>query len=168
MRPFHKQVLDSNRHHLQNIKNGVVKGIFLNDFIEIEKFYINPHAGAIDDTDFNSVANLVKKCYMWYDDYCARVNPREMQMQDIALLEKYRNVLNETMSIGSAYKDFFRVMVLYYDPHYMLPHHLDSVGINDLIRNVYKHYDGIEQAFNSIEIIKPNETLNLTFVAGKN
>lgn len=63
-----KVFLDTNRRHLQSIKNGTLRSIDAPKFWTIMVKEFNPPYGAIDYTDFDQVAKLVNDVYRCYDE----------------------------------------------------------------------------------------------------
>ena len=60
--------METNRHHLQNIKNGAIKNLPHAGFVRVMVEF-NPRYGGVDESDFNSVAKLVTETYQLYDQY---------------------------------------------------------------------------------------------------
>jgi len=63
-----KLFLDTNRHHLQAIKNGTLRHIQVPRFLQVMKEEFNPGYGNLDETDCVSVAKLVLDTYRHYDE----------------------------------------------------------------------------------------------------
>ena len=67
MEANNKLFLDTNRRHLQSIKNGSLKSIDLPKFWVIMVKEFNPGYGSVDYTDFDQAAKLVNDVYGCYD-----------------------------------------------------------------------------------------------------
>ena len=68
MEANNKLFLDTNRRHLQSIKNGSLKSIDIPKFWAIMVKEFNHGYGTIDQTEFNQVATLVTDVYHCYDE----------------------------------------------------------------------------------------------------
>ena len=68
MEANNKLFLDTNRRHLQSIKNGSLKNIDLPKFWVIMVKEFNPGYGSVDYTDFDQAARLVNEVYLRYDE----------------------------------------------------------------------------------------------------
>ena len=59
-------LMETNRHHLKTIEIGVIKNFPYQGFVKAMGD-LNSQYGPVDESDFNSVAALVKESYLLYD-----------------------------------------------------------------------------------------------------
>lgn len=147
MKEADKIFLESNRIQLKHIENGSIKGVSLPEFFRIITDYWEPHRGGFSDTIFSSAADLIKSTYMRYEEHIERT-PVELLQQAGAILEANRHIyiaaVTDNGSIGSVWKDMYAIMVKCFDPYYIRPDNMNTDGIIQLVKDVYRYYDAAQ------------------------
>jgi hypothetical protein len=69
MRPENRFFLETNRHHLQTMKAGFIKGLQIDRMRQVMLEEFNPHYGPVDKYMIDSVFRMVSDIYAAFDKF---------------------------------------------------------------------------------------------------